>query len=94
MFYRGLVMKMNERRVIIKKAHSIVDLLSASGGMIAVVFICLMKFATAFSRLSFELGVISLMFLARSTNIRSDYGNGVLPSISEANNKSVQYTDV
>ena len=87
-------MKMNESRVIIKKAHSIVELLSASGGMIAVVFICFMSFATAFSKLSFDLGVISLMFLARSTNIRSDYGNGVLPSISEANNKSVKYSDV
>ena len=60
-------MKNNDKGIIVKKVYSFIDLLSASGGTITGIQACVAPFAALFSRLSFDLGVIGLMYLARAT---------------------------
>lgn len=64
--YRGLIMKYNEKQHSTKVAFAFLDLISASGGLITGLYYALIPLAGVFSRLRFEVGLISLLFLART----------------------------
>lgn len=59
-------MKFDRHEYYRADAFSILDLLSKSGGLIAGIYYAFIPLAILPSRLSFDLGVISLLFMARS----------------------------
>lgn len=59
-----------------------IDVLSASGGLISGIYYSFIPVALTFSRLSFDLGVISLLFLARSSKAYDEDARNWLPNIN------------
>lgn len=68
--YHGKIVKSDKHKLIQTTAYSLVDLLSDSGGLISGAYTGFTPVAKTFSKLSFELGVISLLFLAKSTRVK------------------------
>lgn len=64
--YHGFIVDYNHHKFIKTTAYSVIDLLSASGGLISGIYYSFIPIALTFSRLSFDLGVMSLLFLART----------------------------
>ena len=65
--YHGKIVQYDHTKTIHTTAYSVIDMVSASGGLITGVYYSFIPIALTFSRLSFNLGVISLLFLARSS---------------------------
>ena len=65
--YHGKIVQFDHTKTIHTTAYSLIDLMSASGGLITGVYYTFIPIALTFSRLSFNLGVMSLLFLARSS---------------------------
>ena len=64
--YRGMIMKSTKERIITYTAYSFLDLLSASGGIISGMLAVSAPVAAIFSRLSWNLGVMKLLFMAKT----------------------------
>lgn len=64
--YRGMIMKDKNRRTLIYTAYSYINLVEASGGIIAGMTALLAPVGEMLSGLSFDLGVMSLLFMAKS----------------------------
>ena len=67
--YHGKIVKHCHFKEIRTTAYSIIDMLSASGGLVSGMYYAAIPIASTFSRLSFELGVISLLYLAKSSQV-------------------------
>lgn len=63
--YHGKVVKYNHAQTIKTTAYSFVDLLAESGGLLSGLYYSTIPIALTFSRFSFNLGVISLLFMAK-----------------------------
>ena len=63
--YRGMIMKYNKERIISYTAYSFLDLVSASGGIISGMLAVAAPIAAIFSNLSWDLGVMRLLFTAK-----------------------------
>jgi hypothetical protein len=72
--YRGMIMKHRDERVLSYVAYSFIDLVSASGGIIKGLQAVFTPIAAMFSILSFDLSILSLLFLARSADF-SDFND-------------------
>ena len=64
--YRGMIMKSQKERVLSYHAYSLIDLLSAAGGIFSGLKYLFAPMAQMFSVLSFNLGVLNLLFLAKT----------------------------
>ena len=67
--YRGMIMKATQEREIVYTAYSLIDMVSASGGIIAGLLAVFGPVAELFSRLTFDLSVMAILFRARTTRI-------------------------
>lgn len=57
-----------DRQVFIKpKTYSILELITGTGGLVVILYVFLTPIPRAFSRLNFELGVMSLLYHAKKT---------------------------
>ena len=66
--YRGMIMKYGKEKIQTYTAYSFIDLLSASGGTVKGFSHVFSPLAAVFSKISFELAVIGLLFKARFTS--------------------------
>lgn len=66
--YRGMIMKDKNRRTLIYTAYSYINLLEDSGGIIGAITGIFAPIGVMLSGLSFDLGVMSLLFMAKSKN--------------------------
>ena len=64
--YRGMIMMHTKQQSYVFTSFSFIDLVSASGGIITGLMAVFGPIAGLFSKLNFELGVISLLFSAKS----------------------------
>lgn len=67
--YHGKVVKFNKYLQIKTTRYLVIDMLSDSGGLVGGIYACFNPIATIFSRLTFDLSVIGLLFMARTTKI-------------------------
>lgn len=66
--YRGMIKKSNQERVLTYIAYSFIDLVADSGGLATALMYIIRPIAGLFSKLKFELGVLTLLFSARTFN--------------------------
>lgn len=64
--YRGMIMKYDKQRYLRYTAYSMLDLISASGGIITGLLTLASPIAKTFSKLAFELGIMRLLFMAKT----------------------------
>ena len=64
--YRGMIMKDKNHRKLIYTAYSYINLLESSGGIIGGMIAMIAPVGEMLSGLSFDLGVMSLLFMAKS----------------------------
>ena len=67
--YRGMILKYDKEQIITYTAFSFLDLLSASGGIISGLLAVFGPIAAIFSTMSWNLGVMRLLFMAKTNKI-------------------------
>ena len=70
--YKGQFMFDKKVTHVHKTAYSYIDTLAASGGLLTGLFYAIWPLALTFSRLSFEVGVIGLLFNVKTMRNRTD----------------------
>ena len=72
--YHGKIVKYDKYKTITTTAYSLIDMAADSGGLVSGFYAAVTPIATIFSRLQFELGIMSLLFMARSAIPTSPHG--------------------
>lgn len=71
--YHGVIVKHNRISFIYKHGMGVVDLLSSLGGLFALMWQVLEPIPLFISTIKFELGVMSLLFTAKSFKKKEDH---------------------